>query len=162
MSEVNVKDALREQARVQRKLAEGVKSMGETLALMASGLIASSDALVLLAGETGVTLEVVASTAASVPTEPPKQTRQRKAPEAKTETNAPPAPPAVTIDDLKVLAQKVADAKNRDMVVAVLQRNGIQRFGDAKPDMYPKLKAELEAVLTGNDPTASNAADEGW
>jgi len=156
MSEVNSKDALREQARVQRKLADSLKALAGVVVDVATALVSSSDALVLLSGDT----EAAAAAAPDAGNAPPATAargRPRKA--TPMEPAAPPAAPAVatiTFDQLKAAMQDLADSKGREQAVAVLQRNGIQRLSEAKPEGYAKLSADIAAAAGGKDATAAS------
>lgn len=76
------------------------------------------------------------------------------APEQKAEsTQKSPAPvsddtaPAVTLDTLIDQAKKLAAAKTRNALVAVLEAFGMARISEAKPEQYPALSVALQKAL---------------
>ena len=148
MSEVNSKDALKEQAKLLRKIAEGVKGMGETLTLLAGGLSASADSLVLLAAGSDT-----ASDAA--PATPPAATGpKRRGPgrAAATETAT------VTLDEAREKFMELYKSDTKEGPVqceAILQRHGLKKISEAKPDVLKKIFDASVASLAGDDATAS-------
>lgn len=56
---------------------------------------------------------------------------------------------AATYDDAKELVKEVAKTKGRDAAVGLLQRFGVSKLPDLKPDQYGALVEHAKEVLAG-------------
>jgi hypothetical protein len=74
-------------------------------------------------------------------------------------TNAGADAPAPTYDDVKAKVLELSKDKGRDQVVALLQRHGVAKAPDLKPEQYAAVIADVDAILAGTlDVIAGEAA----
>lgn len=161
MSDIDLKAALHEQARITRKA-------GEALKINAEAMLSSAQALVLIAGA----LEGQAGGDTPASSEPPstarepfvatpapaapKATRQRKATDPT--PAAQPTAPAATIEQAQAKIRELVAAKGGDQAKAVLARNGVTRVSEAKPEHFAKIISDANEAIAGKDFNASSDA----
>lgn len=66
--------------------------------------------------------------------------------EAKPAATDTPAEPAVTLEEVRTVLSELSKAGKRDEVKALLEKHGVKKLSDVKPEEYGTLKKEAEEL----------------
>lgn len=137
---MSLEQAITDHASALRELAAAIRAKvgaHDTTAAAAEKVI--SDAKKPTAAKTDVAGPKQQTTVATAPTET-KQAEQQ----------------APTYDDVKAKVLTLSKDKGRDQVVAILQRYGVAKAPDLKPEQYADIIADIDAIIAGTyDPEAA-------
>lgn len=142
---MSLEQAITDHAAALRELAAAIRA---TVGATHDSTAAAADKVITDAKASAATKQQ-----ATVVTKPADEVKAA----ATTATSADAAAP--TYDDVKAKVLELSKDKGRDQVVALLQRHGVAKAPDLKPEQYAAVITDVEAILAGTlDVIAGEAA----
>lgn len=149
---MSLEQAITDHAAALRELAAAIRA---TAGAAHDSTAAAADKVITDAKASAATKQQV-----TVVTKPAEEVKSAAASTATTTATATAAEAAApTYDDVKTKVLELSKDKGRDQVVALLQRHGVAKAPDLKPEQYAAVIADVVAILDGTlDIIAGEAA----
>lgn len=136
---MSLEQAITDHASALRELAAAIRGTIST----ANGITAATDQVI------GAAKSAAAATTTTKEATSTTQVAETKKPAEQPKPEAAAGAPAPDYEAVKAKVLAVSKDKGRDQVVALLQRHGVDKAPELKPEQYAAVIADADAIMAG-------------